>query len=814
MLSSAFIIFSSIIGIITFKNIQLNKAYDALDESNQNTLRGESYYLAEYADEAFNEGDRQTAIKLALSALPKDLKNPDRPYVADAFRSLTQATGVYDYTAGYHSFVTKSREEEAYDARTQISQDGRYILIETYGDSIEELDREVSVIRTSDGQEMFKNKEAVLNRNCYCSGTRGAAFSKDGERLYYLGNDGLTCVNISDGKVVFTADKAVDMRIDPDASAGHTAIITIDYSNGLLYGYDPDGEKTIDMDIGNDMNYELGQIDPKTGLVALAVKTENNYGLLTIDITNGKFYTYPMEGECSDVHFSGKNRLCFLMNDTEDGLKHIVQYDTATEEKRYLCNTDVDISMIILSDSETCYYYQDNTIYEVDCNDKKGKNIWKHSFASPINSVKVGDELVAVSCQDGSVHVYEESGKRRISTPDAANDTVYVESVSKHYLTTRDYWGRSIRVYKKTGAESHTDVNQISISDIIGGDIPNSWYTSITNCDRVLLGLYGNSGHQLAEISLKPFEKLCSRNITGLQDLDSVNNSFSQYNESNIILMDYDYFQFINFDADTLKETYRVPLTSEMYASDDGKYLFVTKDGKMKTIDVMTGKAIDETDIPSGFIDALKLGDKTIYVGGDSIRIDSNGKTLATIKDAVFHSVVEKRGLIIYKNKKGEEWFAYDTDKKQNVCEGEIKKNCFTQTFGDGRYILIDYSTVYDMDNWHKVLELKPENGNVYGVQTTDDLPYFVVWCRKDYSDSESGEIGVLYEKNGSGEPVGIIPNYVALASDGEVITYDGEQTLYKFPLLSVDQIMQKAEQMVGNTDFTEQQREKYHLFG
>ncbi|MBR4759888.1 MAG: toll/interleukin-1 receptor domain-containing protein, partial [Lachnospiraceae bacterium] len=39
MLSSAFIIFSSIIGIITFKNIQLNKAYDALDESNQNTLR-------------------------------------------------------------------------------------------------------------------------------------------------------------------------------------------------------------------------------------------------------------------------------------------------------------------------------------------------------------------------------------------------------------------------------------------------------------------------------------------------------------------------------------------------------------------------------------------------------------------------------------------------------------------------------------------------------------------------------------------------------------------------------------------------------
>ena len=812
---SAFVVFSSIIGIITFKNIQLNKAYDALDESNQNTLRGESYYLAEYADEAFNEGDRQTAIKLALSALPKDLKNPDRPYVADAFRSLTQATGVYDYTAGYHSFITKSREEESYDARTQISPDGKYILIETYGDSINELDREVSVIRTSDGQELLKYKEAVLNRNCYSSGTRGAAFSKDGERLYYLGEDGLTCVNISDGKVVFTADMAVDMRIDPDASAGHTAIITIDYSNGFLYGYDPDGEKTIDMNIGSDMNYELGQIDPKTGLVALAVKTENNYGLLTIDITNGKFYTYPMEGECSDVHFSGENRLCFLMNDTEDGLKHIVQYDTVTEEKRYLCNTDVDISKIILSDKQTCYYYQDNTIYEVDCNDKKGRNIWKHSFASQINSVKVGDELVAVSCQDGSVYVFEENSKRRISTPDAAKDPVYVESVSKQYLTTRDYWGRSIRVYKKTGAESHTDVNQISISDIIGSDIPNSWYTSITNCDRVLLGLYGNTGHQLAEISLEPFEKICSRNITGLQDLDSVNNSFSQYSKKNVILMDYDYYQFVSFDADNLKETYRESLSSNMYVSDDGRYLFITKDGKMKTIDVITGKSVNETDVPSGVNMAVKLGDKMVYSFDDSIRIDDlGGKTLATIKDADFHSVVEKRHLIIYKSTNGENWFAYDTDKRQNVCEGKIKKNCYTQPFGNGRYILIDYSTVYDMDNWHKVLELKPENGNVYGVQTTDDLPYFVVWCRKDSTDSEEKEIGVIYEKNGSGEPVGIIPNYVALATDGEVITYDGEQTLYKFPLLGVEQIKEKAEQMVGNTEFTESQKEKYHLFG
>ena len=124
-----------------------------------------------------------------------------------------------------------------------------------------------------------------------------------------------------------------------------------------------------------------------------------------------------------------------------------------------------------------------------------------------------------------------------------------------------------------------------------------------------------------------------------------------------------------------------------------------------------------------------------------------------------------------------------------------------------------DYTEIYDMDTWEKVLTLKLENGEPYNVNTTPDCPYYVVRSRFAEDDKEGVESAVLYEKGGNGDPVGVIDNFVALTPDNQIVAYDGEQTLYKFPLLTVEEIVEKAEQMVGNTEFTEDQKQKYHLF-
>ena len=815
ILGSAFIILASVIGLVTFKNIQLNEAYDALEESNQETLRGESYYLAEYSDTAYKEGDIQTAIKLALSALPKDLANPDRPYVADAVRSLTQATEVYDYRAGYRTAFSKSREKEAYDARTQISKDGKYVLIETFEEAADRLDRDVSVVRSSDGEEVCSFRESSISRNSYCRQTQGAALSSDGERLYYLGEKGLTCINISDGREIFTVEEASDMRFDPRAGTGQTAIVTLNYNNGMLIGYDTDGKKTISMDISNGMNYELGRIDAGASLIALAANTDEIYAVLTIDIKTGEYKTYSMEGPCSNVHFSGENRLCFLMADTDDGLKHIVQYETETGEQRFLCNTEFEQKDIILSDEGTCYYYINNTIYEVDCNDKKGKIIWKNTLPSEITSVKYGDGVIAVSCRDGSVNVFEQKSKQTIRTPDGAGEPVYVESISDQIHTTRDYWGLSVRVYKRNDEYYDSDAERISVSDITGGVRPKNWYTAATNCDRFLLGLYFDTDQKLAGFDAKPLKRIIDKKMSELGFESSDNKSFSQVGDNSIFVLDYDYYQFFCFDTEHMNKTFSESLSKSIQSQDDGKTVYVSDKGKTKTIDVLSGKTLDEMDIPSGFDSSMKLGNRIIYTSEDAIRIDSeDGKTLATIKNAELYGNNEKRQLIFYKESNGDNWYAYDVVKLQNVCSGKAGNNENIQFFGNNRYVLVDYCTIYDMNNWHKELELKVENGNVYGAYTTDDLPYFVIWCRKDVTGSSGIELGVIYEKKGTGEPVGIIPNFVTMSSDGEVIVYDGEQSLYKFPLLSVDQVMKKAVESVGDTALTDRQKEKYHLYG
>ena len=814
VLASVFAVLAVVIGVITVKNIQLNEAYDALDQSNQETLRGESYYLAEYADEAYLNGDRQTAMKLALMALPKDFSNPDRPYVADAVRSLTQATGIYDYTAGYQAAFVVEREEETYETRTQISKDGSLVLIENYEEVVDSLRREVRVVRVSDGAEICRYTGASIHRNVYLADTMGAALSEDGKRLYYLSEKGLTCVEVESGHEIFTVEKAVDMRVDWTAAAGSTAILTVDYLEGKLYGYDTDGNQTLDVEIGNDVNYELGQIDPAGRCVALSVNSEAAYGIVTINVDTGAEATYMMEGPCQKVRFSGEGRLCFLMSDLQDGLRHIVQYETKSGEQRYLCNTALDVPEMELTDRATCYYYVNNTIYEVDCNSEKGKTLWEYTFPSGITGVRVGDGLVAVSFQNGSVSVFEEDGKREIRTPDGSGDAVFVESIAEQVLTTRDYWGRSLRVYVRKGAQDHKDAKQTSLAELTGGDAPNQWFGVMTNCDRFLLGLDLEDGNHLVEYDSGTLEKLCSKSISEM-GLTGKNESFSMISRDFITVLDYEYYEHVTYAAADMKEVYRTSMENRSFSDQQSPNLYETKDGKIHVIDQTNGKVIKKVEIPDGFDGGFYMGDRIVYSGENKVRIDgSDGKTEMTLDAVKLESYNEKRQLLFYRNMSEDTWYAYDVSKKQVVCEDKSKNNKSIQFFGENRYILVDYSEVYDMDTWQKVLELKAEDGNIYGVQTTDTLPYLVVWCRRYAENRSSLDMAVLYEKGGTGEPVGEVPNFVTLSEDGEVITYDGEQTLYKFPLLSVAQIKERAEKLVGNPDFTERQKKRYHLFG
>lgn len=94
MLSGIVAAVSLLFGAITIKqNIEINKNFTAKQEN-------QSRYLAQTADDLLRSGDRETALLVAMEALPKGSNDDSRPYVAEARIALENA--LYTYRMDYY----------------------------------------------------------------------------------------------------------------------------------------------------------------------------------------------------------------------------------------------------------------------------------------------------------------------------------------------------------------------------------------------------------------------------------------------------------------------------------------------------------------------------------------------------------------------------------------------------------------------------------------------------------------------------------------------------------------------------------------
>lgn len=815
IVTAGFLVLGSVIAIIARKNMQLETAYTALDESMQDTLKGESYYLAEYANEAYENGDKKTAAMLALEALPGDLKNPDRPFVPSVMRYLTQALGVYDFSYGYQTDSLFEMEQETNTVKTQISEDKKLILLEKYFYAANNtLNREVEVYSLDSREKLCGYQLSSVSRKYYTDISRASWLLKDSRTLLYLGEEGLQSVDVYSGEVHFTAEPAAEFKISKEEDR----IAAVDYNKGLLYGYDQTGEQTLNCELGTDMNYTLGEISPGGQIISLAANTENSFGILLIDLGSGQSSFLGMPGLCTNVRFIDDNRLCFLLSDESEGLKHIVRYEIAEGKEGYLCNAEWNLDAMTLSEEQTCYYYHGSKVYEVDCNDKKGKKIWEYTFASDVNSVQAKDGIVGVACQDGSVSFFEEETKELINSQAGNGEPFYLSEVNETYAALRDYWGKNVRVYKKNdNKEKH--VVSLDISDL-ASEVPDKWYTCATDGSRVVLGTEKSARHQMGVFDTENLTMMQKANLTDL-DYEAFDNlTIEVKNKDYISIQDYDFYQTKHYNSTSLENTLTLDEENYYYYSEDGAVLYLSADGKISEYDAATGEKKASYDILSGYDKGVKIGEQMIFSSSKKICIQdgSNGGRQTEIEDAELYSFHAVRKLLFYRNEEGTKWYVYSLDKKKVVCKGDAGTYSCTSFFGNGRYFLNDYNAVYDMDTWKQVLDLSEISSGVYGVQTTEDLSYFIVWYQesdaKKNGKASGSNVAYLYNKDNSGEIVGVIPNFVAMAEDGEVIVYDGNHNLYKTPLYSAEELKKQAEEYIGEAEFTEYQRENYHLYG
>ncbi|MCD7826025.1 MAG: hypothetical protein LUH14_08700, partial [Clostridiaceae bacterium] len=306
---------------------------------------------------------------------------------------------------------------------------------------------------------------------------------------------------------------------------------------------------------------------------------------------------------------------------------------------------------------------------------------------------------------------------------------------------------------------------------------------------------------------------------TTLKDMDyeSFSNLSVDSSADYVSVVDYAYGENAHFDIQTMEKVFSFDEDSYYFYNDDRTKLMIAGTQELVVYRSADGEELERVSLMEGYDRGAIVGDYRIFGNDSSILIYKDGQEEALLEDAVIYSISDRKNLLFYRNEKETVWYVYSLDEGKVVCEGEAGTYSCTMLFDEGNYLLNDYTAVYDTDTWEKVLDLSEISTGVYGVSTTAQLPYFVVWYQSGNTTASGKSSGVntayLYSKEYAGEIVGVIPNYVTTAEDGEVIVYDGDHTLYKFPLYQDTEILEKAAEYVKDITFTQQQREKYHIY-
>lgn len=130
--STALAISLCFMGYFIYSNTQIQQANERLQDANiqiQNNydqaLENQSMFLANASAELLDDGDRLTAIALALEALPE--YEGERPYVAAAEAALANAVGIYRVEEEY--VAVGSIECDALISDLDVTDDGRHIYV-------------------------------------------------------------------------------------------------------------------------------------------------------------------------------------------------------------------------------------------------------------------------------------------------------------------------------------------------------------------------------------------------------------------------------------------------------------------------------------------------------------------------------------------------------------------------------------------------------------------------------------------------------------------------------------------------------------
>lgn len=171
--------------------------------------------LSEYSQTALSQGDSKSALNFALQALPTKKSIFVPPYISEAQKALTDALGVYDLSDGFKKYKI-----------VELQSNPLYMVISPMGDTAACVCSGTVVVfdaATANIIVTLPADKSALAEVEYINN----------DRIIYAGVDGITCYEVSKGKVLWTGGQCTAISISGDGR--RVAAVYKDENQATIY---------------------------------------------------------------------------------------------------------------------------------------------------------------------------------------------------------------------------------------------------------------------------------------------------------------------------------------------------------------------------------------------------------------------------------------------------------------------------------------------------------------------------------------------------------------------------------------------------
>jgi serine/threonine protein kinase/WD40 repeat protein len=309
--------------------------------------------LAEYSQNAMEEGDAASAVEYALSAVPQKVGIFTPSVIPAAQCALTNALSVYDLSDGYKIYETVELPSEP--LYIKLSPDGKTVSC-IYAFSLAIIDTESCEIVAT-----LPVEASALSEVCYL----------DNDTIIYAGSTGISCYQISTMSNLWTGKPATAIQISGDGKT----VVGVYKDETFATVYDAaSGEviQTVDF-MGKAQKVTINDTfaNPNDNLLALSYDGTQlgisfaDGSLEIIDLQDSQKTVQLFDEQSGYSHFEGgfyQQYLAFSASNKDDSVFAIID----TEKLEQTGGFQSEYSFGVQTDSEGIYVQTENILVRID----------------------------------------------------------------------------------------------------------------------------------------------------------------------------------------------------------------------------------------------------------------------------------------------------------------------------------------------------------------------------------------------------------------------------------------------------------------